>query len=282
MAMLKITILGAEDDAPRKDRNNFTWFKFQNRFFSEQSTFQMTDGQIVLFLYLRCETSKRGVKSIEILSEFISAMLRRPEDEIVKDLRRLQYLRLIDGVTPSERHDNGCPREEKRREEQTREDEITETGVSAAPVPPSQPELELPDSRTYDRDHESVAVKPKPTELPPLAKLWNERKHPDLGQVVMATGPRRKAANARWKEHPDEKFWADAIARVNASDFCLGRVESKDRGRPWKANFDWFVRPDTIAKILEGQYDNRPGPGGSSPSTKLSFWARQQANGGNA
>jgi len=167
------------------------------------------------------------------------------------------------------------------------DDTNTGTTTASAPAsvpvaPPSQPELELQDSRTYDRDHESVAVKPKPTDLPPLAKLWNERKHPDLGQVVMATGPRRKAANARWKEHPDEKFWADAIARVNASDFCLGRVESKDRGRPWKANFDWFVRPDTIAKILEGQYDNRSGPGGSSPSTKLSFWARQQANGGNA
>lgn len=153
--------------------------------------------------------------------------------------------------------------------------------TSSADSEPTLPLLEpvtpnAAQERTYDPDHETVVTKPKATELPRLAQLWNEKRHPDLGAVILANGTRRRAAVARMKEHPSEQFWIDAIKRVSESDFCLGKVTPKDGGRPWKANFDWFVRPDTIAKILEGQYDNRRAGPGSSPST-LSYWARQQA-----
>ncbi len=30
-----------------------------------------------------------------------------------------------------------------------------------------------------------------------------------------------------------------------------------DRG--WVADFEWFVRPESVTKLLEGKYDNRQG-----------------------
>lgn len=43
-----------------------------------------------------------------------------------------------------------------------------------------------------------------------------------------------------------------ALAKVKASDFLIGKNDRK-----WMADFDWFIRPGTIARILEGKYDNK-------------------------
>ena len=39
-----------------------------------------------------------------------------------------------------------------------------------------------------------------------------------------------------------------------ASPFCLGAGS-----RGWKADIDWFLRPDTVTRIMEGKYDPKPG-----------------------
>ena len=44
--------------------------------------------------------------------------------------------------------------------------------------------------------------------------------------------------------------WKSAMTRVSRSLFCRG---SSDRG--WRASFDWFISPDSVAKIMEGKYD---------------------------
>lgn len=69
---------------------------------------------------------------------------------------------------------------------------------------------------------------------------------------------RLKALNARRKD----AYWRDnyraALDRVAASAFCRGQND-----RQWVATPDWFLRPDTVLKLLEGQYaagsGSRPG-----------------------
>lgn len=73
----------------------------------------------------------------------------------------------------------------------------------------------------------------------------------------------------RWKEHSTDEFWREVIWGINQSEFCLGK---NDRG--WKADFDWFVRTDTAAKVIEGKYANK-NPGGASDKPKKSWWAQQ-------
>lgn len=90
---------------------------------------------------------------------------------------------------------------------------------------------------------------PRVPALPRLAEIWNLNCK-TLARVKGCSSSRRKAAELRWKEMPDENHWAEVVTRIAASPFCTGR---NDRG--WKATFDFLVRPDTQHKALEGQYD---------------------------
>ena len=85
-------------------------------------------------------------------------------------------------------------------------------------------------------------------EVHPLARIWNEHRG-GLPRCRSCTGPREKKARARWKEQrPDE--WAETVKRMAASPFCNGK---NDRG--WKADFDFFLKPDTWQKVNDGKYD---------------------------
>ena len=71
--------------------------------------------------------------------------------------------------------------------------------------------------------------------------------------VSKTTGKRKTALKARIAEHGIEHM-TEAISRMRQSSFCQG-----ENDRQWRANFDWLLRPDTVTKLLEGQYDgNRP------------------------
>lgn len=65
-------------------------------------------------------------------------------------------------------------------------------------------------------------------------------------------GKRLRALQARARSKDWAESWREALARAAKSPFCTG---ANDRG--WRATIDWFLRPDTLAKILEGHYDDR-------------------------
>lgn len=96
-----------------------------------------------------------------------------------------------------------------------------------------------------------------------IAELWNELSSPKQPKVRLdALKPsqnRWASIRARLVDFPDIVDWRAAIARLAASEFCNG---SNDRG--WIADFDFLVtRKDTIAKALEGKYDNKKKVSGS-------------------
>jgi hypothetical protein len=83
------------------------------------------------------------------------------------------------------------------------------------------------------------------------SKRWN-RNASQLGlSEVLQLSPKRLEQGAKaWAEW-GSKIDA-AIAMIGRSDFLMGKND-----RQWKADFDWFIRPGSIAKILEGKYDNK-------------------------
>lgn len=81
--------------------------------------------------------------------------------------------------------------------------------------------------------------------------LWNEHSQ-ELPKANALSDKRKKAADSRWSEKPDLKYWQQVIQKIAASSFCNG---GNDRG--WKADFDFLVRPDTHLKAMEGKYDNK-------------------------
>ena len=52
-------------------------------------------------------------------------------------------------------------------------------------------------------------------------------------------------------------FWEEFFRRIEESDFLTGRVSPGKDGRIFVADFEWIIRPNNFAKILEGRYDNR-------------------------
>lgn len=70
------------------------------------------------------------------------------------------------------------------------------------------------------------------------------------------TKARKATAVARLREHPDLAYWREVAGKVAASAFCRGH---NDRG--WKAGPDFFLKPGTSVKALEGVYDGTAPPG---------------------
>jgi len=90
----------------------------------------------------------------------------------------------------------------------------------------------------------------------PLQELWNRLAHPSLPRWEGMNPKRKKAADARLKDRSLAEH-ARVIEGINASKFCLRMNERK-----WPANPDWFLKPDTADKVLEGTYgrDAAPAP----------------------
>lgn len=62
---------------------------------------------------------------------------------------------------------------------------------------------------------------------------------------------RRREFNARMEDRRWVNMWREGLELAKKSSFCAG-----DNDRKWEANIDWFLRPGTLAKILEGTYDD--------------------------
>ena len=63
------------------------------------------------------------------------------------------------------------------------------------------------------------------------------------------TAPRRKTLNVRLKDEWWSKNWRLAIEKGSRSEFLTGKNE-----RGWKIDFEFFLKPETVTKIMEGKY----------------------------
>ena len=70
-------------------------------------------------------------------------------------------------------------------------------------------------------------------------------------------GKPSKTRTAALKQRLNDKQWvADykaAIEKIPSCPFLLG-----DSDGGWRADFDWFIKPESVNKIMEGQYNGKP------------------------
>lgn len=72
-----------------------------------------------------------------------------------------------------------------------------------------------------------------------------------LPSVKSLSDARKKAIKARLTSYTVEDIH-EAFRKAEASDFLKGKND-----RNWQANFDWIIKDANIAKILDGNYDNK-------------------------
>ncbi len=85
-----------------------------------------------------------------------------------------------------------------------------------------------------------------------IMAFWNS--FPQLPQIQRLAEGRLRKLRHRLADGFFRANWKAGIERIARSPFCTGRG-----GRGWRANFDWFLRADTLTKIVEGVYDQRTG-----------------------
>lgn len=122
----------------------------------------------------------------------------------------------------------------------------TKEEPNGSSLPPNPPSGGDPPARGTGWSAEDVAAGKA------VIAAWNSI--PDVTAVVPPLSKARKASlkrrlrDAFWRAN-----WPKAITAVGESEFCRGE---NDRG--WRANFDWFLKPGTVGKLVEGQYAGKP------------------------
>jgi len=80
---------------------------------------------------------------------------------------------------------------------------------------------------------------------------------PELPRVKALTDLRRRLLQARWKEYPDRQnleWWRAYFEFVKKSDFLMGKSPPKNGKPPFRADFEWLIRPNNMVKVLESKY----------------------------
>ena len=105
-----------------------------------------------------------------------------------------------------------------------------------------------------------------------VSNAWNEMREGSkcadgnpLPSVSKMTKKRLVSLKDRAREDGWLDSWRPALERIPQSPFLCGHG---DKG--WKSDIDWFLKPDSVTKILEGKYDgvaavNGPKPPGERP-----------------
>lgn len=95
------------------------------------------------------------------------------------------------------------------------------------------------------------------TSCHPLFEIWNSNRG-SLPQAKEMTPDRKRHADSRWQEKPSTEYWTEVVVRMSRSPFCRGERNKPDSPhKSWKADFDFFLRPGTHAKVMEGKYDEK-------------------------
>lgn len=95
---------------------------------------------------------------------------------------------------------------------------------------------------------------PTPEELQAVVDVWNSSR--STNRVKFLTEPRRRQLITRLRDKIFASHWREAIEKISASEFFANG---------WKPGFDWFLDPENLLKVLEGNYDHkaRAGPSGA-------------------
>lgn len=83
-----------------------------------------------------------------------------------------------------------------------------------------------------------------------IARMYNDT-CVSFPHLTTLSDARKKAIKARLNKYTIEDLQR-AFELAEASDFLKG-----NNGRNWSANFDWIIKDTNIAKILDGNYNNR-------------------------
>jgi uncharacterized protein YdaU (DUF1376 family) len=151
-------------------------------------------------------------------------------------------------------------REEKRRT--NRERTVHEQDTNRHLTTNHKPITNIKDKdTTYLSDRSRDAPLRCPVEK--LVDLYHKAL-PTCPQVAVMTKTRQAYAASRWREvcQADSweteseglEFFESYFLKVAESKFLIGSADGRNGKVPFRADFEWLMRPNNFAKVLEGKY----------------------------
>lgn len=101
---------------------------------------------------------------------------------------------------------------------------------------------------------ETTADKPPEAEPTPYSEIQSLYLSlcPSFPRIKTLSANRKKAIHARWMQYGKSlDAFRQLFEKAESSDFLKGK-----NTRNWSADFDWMLKDNNMAKILEGKYDN--------------------------
>lgn len=119
-----------------------------------------------------------------------------------------------------------------------------------------------------EKELEIEIEKDKRVNYQQIADMYNDT-CVSFPRVSSLSDARKKAIKARLKTYTLDDF-ALMFQKAEASSFLKGGND-----RNWSANFDWMIKDANMAKILDGNYDNKSGHLDKSYNM-MSSWAEEE------
>lgn len=225
-SLTHVTIINFTKYNARKDVTHSTWFRFEHSIFEKPEFFEFTHAEKMAWIYLLCQASKKNSDSFTLSwahIEKIGGFKKREFEAALEKLQQIQaiHVDVTDAVRARDVHVTATSATD-RQTDITRQDRQDKTDNSCDLT--SQDLLNI-----FVSECKSL---PKPEKM---------------------TKKRETSSNQRIQEKPDPSYWIGIAKRIEASDFCKGLTDSSQ----WVADYDWFIKPDTHIKVMEGKYDTK-------------------------
>ena len=114
------------------------------------------------------------------------------------------------------------------------------------------PEIEIEIEKEIEIEREEK-TEPEKVDYQKIVDLYHDT-CVSFPRIKNLSDNRKKAIKARLKKYTLEDF-KELFTKAEASTFLKG-----DNGRNWSATFDWLINSNNMAKVLEGNYDDKPKP----------------------
>lgn len=114
-------------------------------------------------------------------------------------------------------------------------------------------------SNALDIEEEKEEDKKEKIDYQLIADMYNQL-CPSFPRIRSLSDARKKAIKARLKTYSLDDFHT-VFENAEASSFLKGQ-----NARNWTADFDWLIKDSNIAKVLDGNYSDKPKPKAAQPA----------------
>jgi predicted phage replisome organizer len=262
------------------------WIKITTDIFDDEKILLIEslperDSLIVIWFKLLCMAGKQNNSGVFTLNdriaytdEMLSTIFRRPLNTVRLALNTFQQygmVEIIDGVItiPNWSKHQSLDAYEKRKERDRLyqaerraaqrallEQKSSDTSSDIAP---------LEEDKDKDKEIDLDIDNKKKTDLQSVVDIYHKICI-SFPRVRSLSEARKKAIKARLNTYTLDEF-RTVFENAEASSFLKG---SNDRN--WQANFDWLIADKNIAKVLEGNYADKPGRYGGGRKEKVPGW----------